>query len=64
MSDKLFGVKRNHKFEDQVRVITEEMIKGLDHKTPNDKKLRYVTHVFAQTLDGVANFIRNQKPLN
>ena len=48
---------RNQVFEEQVQRKVNDLLDDLPSDMAKEVTLRYVTHVFAQTLDGVADRI-------
>jgi len=48
---------RNPEFERRVSQAAEQAILEMDRMVANEVKLRYVTHIFARTLDEVAKWL-------
>ena len=52
-----YKLARNPEFERRVSQAAEEAILEMDRLVANEVKLRYVTHIFAKTLDEVAKWL-------
>ena len=59
-----FTEARNAEFERRVHEATESAIFEMDKLVANEVKLRYITHIFAKTLDEVANWLMKPRILN
>ena len=59
-----FRLARNPEFEKRVSLAAEQAIHEMDKVVANEVKLRYVTHIFAKTLDEVAKWLIKPKYLN
>lgn len=64
MSQKYLGLTRNQEFEKRVSEAAEQAIMEMDRLVTNEVKLRYITHIFAKTLDDIANWLTEPKHLN
>ena len=61
---KYLSLTRNPEFEKRVTDAAEQAIMEMDKLVTNEVKLRYITHIFAKTLDDVAGWLTDQKYLN
>ena len=61
---KYLTLTRNADFEKRVSEAAEQAIMQMDQLVANEVKLRYITHIFAKTLDEVANWLIEPKFLN
>ena len=52
-----YKLARNPEFERLVSQATEQAVMEMDQIVANEVKLRYVTHIFARTLDEVAKWL-------
>ena len=59
-----FRLARNPDFEKRVSQAAEQAIQEMDKVVANEVKLRYVTHIFAKTLDEIAKWLIKPKYLN
>lgn len=59
-----YRLARNPDFERRVSQAAEQAIAEMDKLVANEVKLRYVTHIFAKTLDEVAKWLIKPKYLN
>ena len=59
-----FRLARNPEFERRVSLAAEQAIAEMDKLVANEVKLRYVTHIFAKTLDEIAQWLIKPKYLN
>ena len=59
-----FKLARNPEFERRVNAAAELAISEMDKMVANEVKLRYVTHIFAKTLDEIAKWLIKPKYLN
>ena len=64
LTDKYMGLTRNAEFEKRVSEAAEKAIMEMDRMVNNEVKLRYITHIFAKTLDDIANWLTEPKHLN
>jgi len=55
---------RNPEFERRVSQAAEQAILEMDRMVANEVKLRYVTHIFARTLDEVAKWLIKPNVVN
>lgn len=62
--NKYLSMARNPEFEKRVSDAAEKAIMEMDKLVANEVKLRYITHIFAKTLDDVASWLTDQKYLN
>lgn len=63
-SSKYLSLTRNPEFEKRVSDAAEQAIMEMDQLVANEVKLRYITHIFAKTLDDVAGWLTDHKFLN
>lgn len=63
-SEKYLGMSRNPDFEKRVNEAAEQAVMGMDQMVANEVKLRYITHIFAKTLDDIASWLTEPKYLN
>ena len=61
---KYLTLTRNPDFEKRVSDAAEQAILQMDQLVANEVKLRYITHIFAKTLDEVASWLTTPKFLN
>ena len=62
--EKFLDQARNPEFERRVSEAAEQAILEMDKLVANEVKLRYITHIFARTLDDIAGWLTNPKWLN
>ena len=62
--DDTFRLARNPDFERRVSQAAEKAIAEMDKMVANEVKLRYVTHIFARTLDEIAKWLIKPRYLN
>jgi hypothetical protein len=62
--DETFRMARNPEFERRVSQAAEQAIAEMDKMVANEVKLRYVTHIFARTLDEIAHWLIKPRYLN
>jgi hypothetical protein len=62
--DDYFRLARNPEFERRVSNAAEKAIAEMDRMVANEVKLRYVTHIFAKTLDEIAKWLIKPRYLN
>ena len=58
------SLKRNPEFEKRVNDAAEQAVMAMDELVTNEVKLRYITHIFAKTLDDVAGWLTGPTYLN
>jgi hypothetical protein len=61
---KYVTLTRNSDFERRVSEAAEQAVMEMDKLVANEVKLRYITHIFAKTLDEVAGWLTTPKFLN
>ncbi|MDH5753325.1 MAG: hypothetical protein OEZ59_13020 [Deltaproteobacteria bacterium] len=59
-----YQLARNPEFERRVSQAAEQAIMEMDEMVANEVKLRYVTHIFARTLDEVAKWLIKPDVIN
>jgi hypothetical protein len=59
-----YKLARNPEFEKRVSQAAEQAILAMDKMVANEVKLRYVTHIFARTLDEIATWLIKPKLMN
>ena len=64
LHDDGFRLARNPEFERRVSQAAEKAIAEMDKMVANEVKLRYVTHIFARTLDEIAKWLIRPRYLN
>ena len=64
LHDDYFRLARNPDFERRVSQAAEQAIAEMDKMVANEVKLRYVTHIFAKTLDEIAKWLIKPRYLN
>lgn len=57
-------IARNPDFEKRVSMAAEQAVLEMDKVVANEAKLRYITHVFARTLDEVSKWLIKPKYVN
>lgn len=62
--EKFLGLTRNPEFEQRVSDAAEQAIMEMDKMVANEVKLRYITHIFAKTLDDIASWLTEPKYMN
>ena len=62
--NKYLSLSRNPNFEKQVSEAAEQAVMEMDKLVTNEVKLRYITHIFAKTLDDVASWLTEPTYLN
>jgi hypothetical protein len=62
--DESLRMARNPEFERRVSEAAERAIAEMDKMVANEVKLRYVTHIFARTLDDIAKWLIRPRYLN
>jgi len=63
-SEDYYKLARNPEFERRVSQAAEQAILEMDLMVANEIKLRYVTHIFARTLDEVAKWLIKPNVVN
>ncbi len=58
------NLTRNTDFERRVSEAAEQAVMEMDKLVANEVKLRYITHIFAKTLDEVASWLLEPTYLN
>lgn len=58
------SLTRNADFERRVSEAAEQAVMEMDKLVANEVKLRYITHIFAKTLDEVASWLTEPTYLN
>lgn len=61
---KYLSLTRNPDFEKRVSEAAEQAVMEMDKLVTNEVKLRYITHIFAKTLDDVASWLTEPTYLN
>lgn len=61
---KYITLTRNPDFEKRVSEAAEQAVMEMDKLVANEVKLRYITHIFAKTLDEVASWLNTSRLLN
>jgi len=64
LQEEYFRLARNPEFERRVSLAAEKAIQEMDKVVANEVKLRYVTHIFAKTLDEIAKWLIKPRYLN
>jgi hypothetical protein len=59
-----FKLARNADFERRVSEAAERAVLEMDKAVANEVKLRYVTHIFAKTLDDIADWLVKPRYMN
>jgi hypothetical protein len=62
--EEYFRKARNPEFERQVSEAAERAVLEMDKLVANEVKLRYITHIFAKTLDEIADWLVKPKVVN
>lgn len=55
--EKYHGLRRNEEFERLVSDAAEKAVLEMDKMVADEVKLKYVTHIFAKTLDDIAGWL-------
>lgn len=55
--EKYHGLRRNEEFERLVSAAAEKAVLEMDKMVADEVKLKYVTHIFAKTLDDIAGWL-------
>lgn len=61
---KYLSLSRDPHFEKRVSEAAEQAVMEMDKLVTNEVKLRYITHIFAKTLDEVASWLTEPTYLN
>lgn len=64
LQDEYFKLARNPEFERRVSEAAERAILEMDKVVANEVKLRYITHIFAKTLDNIADWLVKPRYMN
>jgi len=64
MQNEYFKLARNPEFERRVSEAAERAILEMDKLVANEVKLRYITHIFAKTLDDIADWLVKPRYMN
>lgn len=64
LQDEYFKLARNPEFERRVSEAAERAILEMDKVVANEVKLRYITHIFAKTLDDIADWLVKPRYMN
>lgn len=64
MQNEYFKLARNPEFERRVSEAAERAILEMDKVVANEVKLRYITHIFAKTLDDIADWLVKPRYMN
>ncbi len=64
MQNEYFKLARNPEFERRVSEAAERAILEMDKVVANEVKLRYITHIFARTLDDIADWLVKPRYMN
>lgn len=62
--EEYFKLARNPEFERRVSEAAERAILEMDKVVANEVKLRYITHIFAKTLDDIADWLVKPRYMN
>ncbi|HEX7928621.1 MAG TPA: hypothetical protein VF678_13590 [bacterium] len=62
--EEYFKQARNPDFERKVSEAAERAVLEMDRLVANEVKLRYITHIFAKTLDEIADWLVKPKMVN
>ncbi len=58
------GLSRNDEFEQLVSSAAEKAVLEMDKMVADEVKLKYLTHIFAKTLDDIASWLIKPKLIN
>jgi hypothetical protein len=64
MNEEYFKLARNPEFERRVSEAAERAVLEMDKVVANEVKLRYITHIFAKTLDDIADWLVKPRYIN
>ncbi len=63
--EQIFGIERTADFEERVTAAAERAIAEFDKLVADEVKLRYITQVYARSLDHIAEHLEaHQHPAN
>jgi hypothetical protein len=62
--EEYFKLARNPEFERRVTEAAERAVLEMDKVVANEVKLRYITHIFAKTLDDIADWLVKPRYMN
>ncbi len=62
--EKYHGLPRNEEFERLVSDAAEKAVLEMDKLVADEVKLKYVTHIFARTLDDIAGWLIRPNMVN
>ncbi|MBI3992710.1 MAG: hypothetical protein HY342_05515 [Candidatus Lambdaproteobacteria bacterium] len=62
--EKYHGLSRNAEFEELVSTAAERAVLEMDKMVADEVKLKYLTHIFAKTLDDIASWLIKPKYIN
>lgn len=62
--EKYHGLSRNAEFEQLVSEAAEKAVLGMDKMVADEVKLKYLTHIFAKTLDDIAGWLIKPRLVN
>lgn len=62
--ERIFGSEQAAEFESRVNAAVESAIREMDKLVDDEVKIQYVTHVFAKTLDQLADYLSRPKTVN
>jgi hypothetical protein len=64
LNEEYFKLAKNPEFERRVSEAAERAILEMDRVVANEVKLRYITHIFAKTLDDIADWLVKPRYMN
>jgi hypothetical protein len=64
VNEEYFKLARNPEFERRVSEAAERAVLEMDKVVANEVKLRYLTHIFAKTLDDIADWLVKPRYMN
>lgn len=62
--EKYHGLSRNAEFEQLVSEAAEKAVLEMDKMVADEVKLKYLTHIFAKTLDDIAGWLIKPRLIN
>ena len=62
--EKYHGLSRNAQFEQLVSTAAERAVLDMDKMVADEVKLKYLTHIFAKTLDDIAGWLIKPRYIN
>ncbi|MDH4224139.1 MAG: hypothetical protein OEW12_00645 [Deltaproteobacteria bacterium] len=62
--EKIFGIERTQEFERRVSEAAEGAVRELDKLVEDEVKIRYVTHVYAKSLDRLSERLKSEHAVN